>query len=345
MSATSDIQEQRPLLDENALGLSTSYIDVEETSHKRRRDELKGYILIGFSAFVFSISSVLIKYLGMAGFPSLEIVFACSSMQFTLGLLSCILYRINPLKPTRKPGVYKWLIMRGTIGSLGNACFYYAITAMPLADATVLFFTGPAFSAIFAKFMLSEPYGVFEFVASALCLSGTVLVLKPSAVFSNSIDNVLDQDPELSPSNPTRGATAAMLGAVCSAFAYCAVRKAGTAVHSMMHVVYFGLVSTIGSFVLMLCTQDPRMPASDYEWMVVVLTGMAAFAGLAVLNRGLQLAPAGTGTLMRNLDIVFVFIFGITLFDEIPDWTGIAGACVIIGCTVAMGIHKWFARN
>ncbi|KAJ1645165.1 hypothetical protein LPJ64_003233 [Coemansia asiatica] len=307
---------------------------VEETSYKHRRDELKGYVLIGISAFVFSISSVLIKYLGIAGLPSLEIVFACSSMQFTLGLLSCIFYKINPLNPTCQPGIYKWLVMRGTIGSFANACFYYSITAMPLANATVLFFTGPAFSALFAKFMLAEPYGVFEFVASALCLSGTVLVLKPSAVFANNIDNAPDS--EISLLNQTCGATAAMLGAVCSAFAYCAVRKVGNAVHSMMHVVYFGFVSTTASFVLMFCTQDPRMPGSRYEWLMILLTGFATFTGLALLNRGLQLAPAGSGTLMRNLDIVFVFIFGITLFDEIPDWISALGATIIVGCTVSM---------
>ncbi|KAJ1819560.1 hypothetical protein LPJ56_003617, partial [Coemansia sp. RSA 2599] len=167
--------------------------------------------------------------------------------------------------------MYKWLVMRGTIGSFANACFYYAITVMPLADATVLFFTGPAFSALFARLILSEPYGVFEFVASLLCLSGTVLVLKPSAVFANGVDEV--PDPETSPLGQTRGAVAALTGAVCSAFAYCAVRRVGEAVHSMMHVVYFGFASTVGSFVLMHCTQDPRMPDSRHEWLLILFTG------------------------------------------------------------------------
>ncbi|KAJ2586573.1 hypothetical protein H4R99_008417 [Coemansia sp. RSA 1722] len=331
-------QPQRSRPPTEATALLSSGESIEE-ANKRRRDELKGYIFMGASALGFATNSACVKALAIAKFPSLQIVFARSIVQLSLGLLGCLYYRVSPLGPSDKPGIHKWLVLRGAAGAFGNACFFYAVSVMTLADATVIFFTGPVFSAIFANLLLGEPYDTFDKIASAVCMLGITLVLKPSAVFVHMAD---EQTTEL---HQGRGATAALVGAISGALAYCVVRKVGRAVHSMVHVVYFGFLSMVGSSIMMFATQEPRMPRTIYEWTVMSLVGVFAFVGQAFLNRGLQLAPAGPGTLMRNLDVVFAFIFGIALFDEVPDWISVAGATVIVGCTVAMGAHKWLSHT
>ncbi|KAI9474448.1 hypothetical protein BX667DRAFT_498702 [Coemansia mojavensis] len=205
---------------------------------------------------------------------------------------------------------------------------------MPLADATVVFFTGPVFSALFANWMLGEPYDAFDRAASVLCMSAIVMVVKPTVLFGGSTEE-----------SQLRGAVSALVGAMSGALAYCVVRRVGRAVHSMVHVVYFGFMSMVGSSIAMFAWQEPRMPASSREWILMGMPGLFAFGGQVLLNRGLQLAPAGPGTLMRNLDVVFAFVFGISLFDEVPDWISVGGAMVIVGCTVAMGWHKWKSQQ
>ena len=49
----------------------------------------------------------------------------------------------------------------------------------------------------------------------------------------------------------------------------------------------------------------------------------------------------GPGTLMRNLDVVFAFIFGLFVLGEEPRWTSVAGAVIIISWTLIIGIRKW----
>ncbi|KAJ2335216.1 hypothetical protein GGH91_005525 [Coemansia sp. RSA 2671] len=197
---------------------------------------------------------------------------------------------------------------------------------MTLGDATVVFFTGPVFSALFASWMLGEPYGLFDRVASVVCLLGVAMVVRPQGQMG-------------------WGAVSALVGAMSGALAYCVVRKVGTGVHPMVHVVYFGALSFVGSAVMMFLVQEPRMPVAMSEWALMLALGGFAFVGQALLNRGLQLAPTGPATLMRNLDVVFAFILGITLFDEIPSWMAVLGALTIIACTVAMGLHKWGKRS
>ncbi|KAJ2875373.1 hypothetical protein GGH93_001654 [Coemansia aciculifera] len=286
---------------------------------QQRSDELKGYILMSASALGFAANSACVKALSLSNIPSLEIVFARSVLQLGLGLLGCLYYQISPLGTQQR----SWLVLRGLAGAFGNACFFYAVTVMTLADATVVFFTGPVFSALFANWMLGEPYGKFDRLASVVCLLGIMLVVKPQGQLG-------------------WGAVAALAGAISGALAYCVVRKVGRGVHSMVHVVYFGALSFVGSAVMMFLVQVPRMPKTGSEWALMLAVGVFAFIGQVLLNRGLQLAPTGPATLMRNLDVVFAFVLGVTLFDEIPDWSGVLGALVIITCTVAMGLHKWY---
>ncbi|KAI9506942.1 hypothetical protein GGI25_000030 [Coemansia spiralis] len=338
---------------ETGISNNSSTRSSAEEAARRRRDELKGYVFMAVSALGFATNSACVKALAISNFPSLEIVFARSVMQLGLGLLGCLFYRINPVGPIGSGSwpVRKLLILRGAAGAFGNACFFYSVTVMTLADATVVFFTGPVFSAIFANLLLGEPYGRFDRTASAICMLGIAFVLKPTALFGPRVHDpsMMDIGSGDSSYNQLRGAAAALIGAMSGALAYCVVRKVGRSVHSMVHVVYFGFLSMIGSAAAMgaaLQTKPaPRLPNTLYEWAVMGMVGTFAFFGQALLNRGLQLAPAGPGTLMRNLDVVFAFLFGITLFDEVPDWISIGGAIVIVGCTVAMGMHKWISHS
>ncbi|KAJ2820859.1 hypothetical protein IWW50_004891 [Coemansia erecta] len=292
---------------------------------KQRRDELKGYVFMATSALGFATSSACVKALALSGMPPLEIVFARSVVQLLLGLLGCAWYGVRVAGP---PHVRPWLVLRGAAGALGNACFFYAVSVMTLADATVVFFTGPVFSAVFAHVMLGEPYDGVDRLASLLCMGGIVLVVRPAFLFGARDEGSV------------AGAFAALFGAMSGALAYCVVRRVGRAVHAMVHVVYFGFTSFVGSLVALSVGADFVVPQTRREYALMVGLGVCAFGGQVLLNRGLQLAPAGPGTLMRNLDVVFAFVFGVMVFGEVPDWIGVLGALVIVSCTVGMGWHK-----
>ncbi|KAJ1849003.1 hypothetical protein LPJ73_003832 [Coemansia sp. RSA 2703] len=297
--------------------------------------ELRGYVLMAASALGFATNSACVKALALSGLPALEIVLLRSVLQLTLGLFGCLAHGANPLGP-HDPRAFRWLVARGFFGAFGNACFFYAVTAMPLADATVVFFTGPVFSALFASLLLHEPYDFFDRLLSALGLSGIVLVVRPRVLFGGNGGGT-------DGGQVAWGTAAALVGAMSGALAYCAVRKAGSSVHAMVHVVWFGVLSLLGSSLALYVTGGARWPSGSYEWCVAGLLGLSAFMGQALLNRGLQLVPAGPGMLVRNLDVVFAFAFGVLVFGEQTGLLPVVGALVIVLSTVAMGVRKWTA--
>ena len=110
--------------------------------------------------------------------PSQEIVLARSlvSLVISYGLL-------------RRANVPPWghdrggLWLRGLTGFAALSCVYAAVTHLPLADATVIHYLNPAFTALLAGVLLGERISAGSVIATTLCLVGVVLVAKPEALF------------------------------------------------------------------------------------------------------------------------------------------------------------------
>ncbi|KAI7861661.1 hypothetical protein BDF14DRAFT_1738096 [Spinellus fusiger] len=302
-----------------------------------QQNESLGLLLMLLSAFGFSIMSLLVK-IGGARFPSSEIVFARSIIQTLLGLAGCALLSINPLGD---PKIRLWLVFRGCVGSIGLALFFYSVTKLSLADATVIFFLGPTFTAILAAVVLGEAFALFDGVCATFCIFGVVLVSKPAFLFG-SIHSLTGNANEW---ERLFAVFCALLGAMMSAIAYVTVRKIGKGAHFMVHVVYFGAISTLISPFGFLFFQDYVTPQGWKEYTMLLCLGIAAFFGQCLLNQGLQLAPAGPGTLMRMNDVAFAFLLGIFVLHDYPDIYSILGSTIIVLMTTALGLHKWHMHS
>jgi drug/metabolite transporter (DMT)-like permease len=78
------------------------------------------------------------------------------------------------------------------------------------------------------------------------------------------------------------------------------------------------------------------------DWAVLFSIGFAAFLAQCLLNASMFYSAAGPVALMRNLDIVCAFIWGMLWFDEIPLYLG---ATLIAGATGTVGVLKWLKKK
>lgn len=184
------------------------------TSHNQ---ETRGLIYMTLSAFFFSIVSLLISITART-LPSFELLFFRGVIQALLGIAAC---RYLNISPWGHPNVRFLLFMRGLVGTCALALFFFSLSVLPLADATVMFFLGPVFTAILGRIVLKEPFGPLDALASILPIIGVVLVVKPSALFPSPPDD----NPSLIQFNSKEGedqrrllgALCAVVGAMCSA--------------------------------------------------------------------------------------------------------------------------------
>lgn len=272
------------------------------------------YAVVG--ALSFSVMSAFAKLAGER-LPSQEIVFFRAIVVTGLTFLAIRARNLNPWGPKR--GL---LLLRGLFGYAALSCFLWAVIRLPLADATVIHFTNPVWTALLAAVFLGEILRGWEVILAVIALGGVVMVARPGFLFGD----VSGLDPV--------AVGAALAGAILSAGAYVAAKKL-TQTHDTLVIVFaFAFVSLVGSIPPTL--SDFVMPSGG-EWLMLLGVGLGAQGGQIYVTKALQVEKAGRVMAVGYLQIVFAAAWGLVLFREIPDgWTAL-GAGVIIASTLLMG--------
>lgn len=258
------------------------------------------HILAGF---LFSLMAVLAKLLGDR-LPSAEIAFARTFLGFLL--LTPLLHRAGR-SAWRTERL--WLhVTRGTVGTLALLCSFYAITNMPLAEATSLSFTKPLFQVLLAALILRETVRAPRWGATILGFVGVLVMLRPSAGTIQLAGLV------------------ALLGAACVAVVGIALRELAQGERHLTILAYLGLIGTIvtgipAAFVFVVPT--------TLELGVMVAMAVIGIAGQACLIRGYAVGEASALAVYDYARLPFAALFGYLLFAERPDLAALLGALLI----------------
>ncbi len=274
-----------------------------------------GLRFMAAGAFFFSLMSALVK-VGGERFPTMELVLARSVV--VLALSSAALWRSGTGFVGRERGL---LVLRGLLGFTALSGFYYGVVHLPLAEATVIQYTNPVWTALIAAAVLGEWIGGAQVALALASLAGVVMVARPAAllgVASGGLDS---------------GAAAVALGgSIFSAGAYVTVRRL-RAEATMVIVFYFALLSTLmAAPFLAFGAVMPR----GWDWALLTAIGVTTHLGQVFLTRGLKLEAAGRAMTAGYLQIVFAAVWGALLFGDVPDVWSFAGAVVIVASTLVL---------
>jgi drug/metabolite transporter (DMT)-like permease len=131
------------------------------------------------SCLCFSAMSAIVLKLGQATGPEHLHPFEVVFFRNLFSLLPLIpwfwRYGLKGLKTDRK----SLFVARGVVTLLSMLTWFYAITLMPLAEATAISFTTPLWATIAAIFVLGEKVRLRRWTALIVGFSGTMIVLQP----------------------------------------------------------------------------------------------------------------------------------------------------------------------
>lgn len=229
------------------------------------------------------------------------------------------------LKARRIPlwGVERRLLLaRGALGFMALSGFYYGIIHLPLADVTVIHYTNPVFTAVFAALVLREVLRPREVVLTLTSLAGVVIVARPAFLFGTRTE----------PLDPV-AVGAALAAALLSAAAYVTVRRLGRTNHPLVIVFYFGLISTAGSAPFV---WGAYVHPVGVEWVHLVGVGLTTQIAQVSITLGLRAERAGRAMAVGYLQVVFAAALGVLFFGEVPDRWTLFGAATILGSTAAL---------
>jgi len=281
----------------------------EQTLAWWQRQEFEGARALMLSSLAFSLMTVCVKQLG-GRIPVSEIVLARSIVGIALTGTTIAVAGINPMGSNRR-----LLLLRGIYGSIALFCFFEAITALPLASATVLQYTYPTFTAGAAWVLLAEPLRRRIGLAVALGWIGVVLVIQPQWI-GHGIAGL-----ELIP------VLLGLAGALFTALAYVCVRKLSVSEHPQVIILYFPLVSI--PICLPAVMQQGVMP-SGMDWLWLLGVGVMTQLGQIGVTRGLSCLPAARATSLNYVQVVFAATWGWIWFRETVNVLTLAGAALVL---------------
>ena len=277
----------------------------------------RGFLFMAESALAFAAMGALAKAAGQR-LPVGEIVLARGLVSLVLCLATLRRAGVNPFGRQRLR-----LFARGVIGALGLACVFYAVTRLPLAEATVIQYLHPVFTACLAALLLRERTGPGLVLSIALGAAGVLVVARPAFLFGGAAAAL-----------PPLALAAALAGAFLSACAYVAVRHLSATEHPVVIVFYFAWVAVASS--LPLAAHSLVWP-EGHEWLLLAGVGVCAQLGQVAMTHGLRIQPAARATALSYLQVVFAAGFGALFFGERPGlWTGLGALLILSGTLVAV---------
>ena len=290
-----------------------SIVDSDMLSLLSSRSALAGIAFMCFGMAMFSFNDVMGKWLlGTYGVGQLLLIRSAAALVVLAPAIARegVGAMLNPPRP--------WLqLLRVVLTTTEVAFFYWAVIYMPLADAVTFYLAGPIYVAVLAGPLLGERVPLRRWIAIGIGFVGVVIALNPGgAVFGLP-------------------ALIAFLGSVGFAFVMIITRKLrGTSDTSLVAsqtiaALVLGLVMVPFSWV------TPTM----FDFALLSLLGIVAMFAHVATNRSLKLAPASTVVPYQYTLIAWAVVLGYVVFGDIPGWTTILGAGII----VAAGI--WIFRD
>lgn len=280
------------------------------------------------SALGFALMSASVKYVSVHGIPLFEIVAARALVSLIISYLDVKRKGISVWGNNKR-----WLFARGAVGTMALMCVYYAVTALPLAEATILQYVHPVFTALLAVLFLKERVQPATLACIMLCLLGVFTMVYPS--FDASGVGEL----------PMLSVGIALLGAFGSSIAYVIVRKLSRTEDSSVIIFYFPLVALPVS--AMLIGDDFVVPDVALI-LVLILVGIFTQIGQFGLTKAMQTQTAGNASAYSYVQIVFSALLGVVLFNEVPSiWTLLGGSLIVTGALINVfgPKSKWLANR
>jgi len=297
-------------------------------------DDLRGVLFILAGMFLFSFQDVLIRELSDDG-SLLQII----SIRGALGAVIILLFMKFTGRTINLSSSYPWLALtRVVLFFTGFLCFYFALSWMPLAEATSLFFASPLFITLLSKYFQKVEIGIYRTGAIIVGFAGVLCIVKPSPERMNLIS--------LLP----------LFTALTYAISMLIARhtKEKDSIFQQMIHLYLGS-AMLGIFtsglLISLGVNETSLENAGYllrAWnisnitviMIIVIVAAIGSVGMLLLTSAYRLGSPPVIAPFEYSLLILAVSWGYLFFDEIPDYLSIIGMGLIVGSSLFIFIRE-----
>jgi drug/metabolite transporter (DMT)-like permease len=267
---------------------------------------LQGVLWMISSAIFFSLMSVLVRAAaetqGISSWKTAEFRFLIS-MALVLAISAWL---HDPLRFVNRP----WLVSRGLFGGAGASIYFYSITQIGIAKATIFTYTYPIWAALLAPFLLKDRISPGVWVAVAAAFGGLYLIIVPS----EGLGAISWMD------------MLALSGGLISGWAILSIKKlheTDTSRAILFSQCFFGLMIVAAP------AQPGGYAFPMMGWIMLLAIGLLATVAQLQMTHAYKFIGATEGSLLCMLTPVINVMFGMIFFHEPVTMRSLIG-CIIV---------------
>jgi len=263
-----------------------------------------GIGLMCLGILLFALNDVMGKWL-VATYTVGQVLLLRSLAAIVILLPFILKEGVGTILNAPRPGLQ---LARVAFGTIETACFYWAVTTLPLVSVMTYYLSAPLYVAAIAPFLLRERLARDQWIAVVLGFIGVLMVLRPSA------------------ETLTLPAIVAIVGSLLYAGLMLSTRMLrGTSATSLI------VWQTTGALVLgAVLAPFGWVQPTWRDFALLSMLGVVAMGAHVLVAQALRIAPAAVVSPFNYTLIVWAAIFGWLFFGEWPDGWMIAGAIVIV---------------
>ena len=265
----------------------------------------KGIGSILGAVFLFTIADTATRWLGLAGYASLQIVF----FRYLFGLVPVAvmvgLSGAGALR-TRRPVAHG---LRAALLFSAMVTFTIGVRVIPLAEAVTIVFTSPLFITALAYPVLGERVGPRRWGAVAVGFLGALIMLRPGTTAFQPESLYI------------------LASALCFAVAMLLTRRMAATETSVAMFAYSTSGALLASLPLVAVTWQTPAPGDLWGFVALGLAGGCAAFLMIIAYRN---APAAVIAPFEYTALIWAVLFGWMMWGERPEPPVWIGAAVIV---------------
>ena len=279
------------------------------TAIANRDNPSLGILMMLVTYFLFSLVDTSVKWLLYAGLGSFQLAFMRYASHFVISL-STIAWGGVSLSRFATPHL-GLVLFRGFLLVSATALNFIVLRYLSLTVVSAIMFSAPIIVCLLSWPLLGERVGPWRWFAIILGFSGVLLVIRPLGESFHW------------------AALLTCYNAVALALYSIITRRLSGLVAAETMQFYMGALGTFS--LLPLAFLDWATPCPLFEWVLMCVLGVWAWAGHGLLTRAHGLAPANTLMPYTYSFMIFLTIESYIVFAEFPDrWTLIGASIVVI---------------
>ncbi|MDG1093855.1 MAG: DMT family transporter [Paracoccaceae bacterium] len=288
------------------------------------------------ASLAFSLNDITVKYF-TDSLPLHEVILFRSL--FGMAFILFLFGRGVPLKTMFSTRCLSRHILRGLSVVVANFAFFAGLAALPLAEASAIFFIAPLLITGFSAFFLGEYVGVWRWTALLVGLLGVLIIVKPgSAAFQWAV--ILP-----------------LLSAIAYATLHTITRSMGLAESPITMSLYIQLVFIVVCLGMGLMFGDGRFaglghPSAEFilrawAWpsgrdvLLFVAAGFFSASGGYLISQAYRSSSAGLVAPFEYSTVILAVLWGYIFWQEVPGLSSAFGIFLIIASGVFVAIREF----